>query len=69
VNWRAAFFVLLAGVSAEAATLTRDVVYGEAGGETLKLDICTPDGPGPFPVVVLVHGGGWGSGDKAGARR
>jgi alpha-L-fucosidase 2 len=69
VNWRAAFFVLLAGVSAEAATLTRDVVYGEAGGETLKLDICTPDGPGPFPVVVLVHGGGWGSGDKAGAER
>lgn len=54
---------------APAASIERDVVYGEAGGETLKLDICTPDGAGPFPVVVLVHGGGWGSGDKAGAEK
>ena len=67
MNWRALILGLLAVASLQAATLKRDLVYGEAGGETLKLDICTPDGAGPFPVVILVHGGGWGSGDKDGA--
>jgi alpha-L-fucosidase 2 len=31
----------------------------------LKLDTGSPDGEGPFPVVLMVHGGGWSSGDKA----
>jgi acetyl esterase/lipase len=52
-----------------AAEVRRDVVYGEAGGETLRLDVATPDGQGPFPVVILVHGGGWSSGDKAGTEK
>lgn len=69
MNWRAWLAGLFAVASLEAATLKRDLVYGEAAGETLKLDICTPDGAGPFPVVILVHGGGWGSGDKSGAER
>ncbi len=41
-----------------------DIEYGKAGGETLKMDAWIPDGPGPFPCVILVHGGGWKSGDK-----
>jgi alpha-L-fucosidase 2 len=32
--------------------------------ESLRLDACIPPGEGPFPVVIIVHGGGWGSGDK-----
>jgi alpha-L-fucosidase 2 len=32
---------------------------------SLRLDACVPPGDGPFPVIILVHGGGWGSGDKA----
>jgi acetyl esterase/lipase len=40
-----------------------DVVYGHAGGEDLQLDLYTPkDAPGPFPAVVLLHGGGWVAG-------
>lgn len=58
---------LLSVVAVAAATLHRDVEYGVAGGESLRLDVSVPDGPGPFPVVILVHGGGWGSGDKAGS--
>jgi alpha-L-fucosidase 2 len=32
----------------------------------LLLDVCTPDAPGPFPAVILIHGGAWTSGDKSG---
>lgn len=42
----------------------RDIQYGEAGGEKLLLDVSVPAGDGPFPVAILVHGGGWSRGDK-----
>ncbi len=42
----------------------KDVEYSRAGGESLRLDACVPDGKGPFPAVIMVHGGGWSSGDK-----
>lgn len=61
------FFAGVAGLG--AVEVRRDVVYGEAGGETLRLDIARPDGQGPFPVVILVHGGGWSGGDKAGTEK
>ncbi len=41
-----------------------DIKYGRASGESLLLDAHVPDGDGPFPVVIMVHGGGWSSGDK-----
>jgi acetyl esterase/lipase len=45
--------------------LHRDIEYGQAGGVSLKLDASVPEGEGPFPVAILVHGGGWSGGDKA----
>lgn len=42
------------------------IVYGHADGQRLWLDADVPDGDGPYPVVILVHGGGWSSGDKRG---
>ena len=48
-----------------AAKLT-DLEYGQAGGEKLLLDVSVPAGDGPFPVAILVHGGGWSRGDKSG---
>jgi alpha-L-fucosidase 2 len=47
------------------ASFVPDVEYGRASGESLKLDVRTPEGPGPFPGVIMVHGGGWMNGDKA----
>ena len=40
-----------------------DITYGIASGEELKLDISVPEGDGPFPVCILVHGGGFTTGD------
>ena len=37
-----------------------------AGGERGLLDLFMPEGEGPFPVVVCIHGGGWREGDKTG---
>jgi pectin methylesterase-like acyl-CoA thioesterase/acetyl esterase/lipase len=42
----------------------RDIEYGRAAGEVLLLDAHVPEGAGPFPVAILVHGGGWSRGDK-----
>src|SRR5262245_4905363 len=30
----------------------------------LNLDAYIPKGPGPFPAVIIAHGGGWEAGDK-----
>jgi acetyl esterase/lipase len=42
-----------------------DIEYSKASGDSLHLDASIPEGTGPFPVALLIHGGGWGSGDKA----
>ncbi len=44
-----------------------DVAYGNLHAAQ-KLDIYTPAAVGPYPVVVLIHGGGWVQGDKMGYR-
>lgn len=54
-------------LAAHGAELRRDVEYGRAGETRLLLDASIPDGPGPYPIAILVHGGGWSSGDKAGS--
>ncbi len=42
-----------------------DLVYKEAGGKKLLIDIYHPvKVPGPHKMVLFIHGGGWHSGDK-----
>jgi len=42
-----------------------DLAYGQAGGETLRLDLARPkEGKGPFPAIVCIHGGGWAAGSR-----
>jgi alpha-L-fucosidase 2 len=55
--------ILLAATLGRAAIIP-DIEYARASGESLKLDASIPDGPGPFPAAILVHGGGWVAGDK-----
>ncbi len=43
----------------------RDLVYAEAGGAPLKLDIYSPKkSTNRLPVVIWIHGGSWNSGSK-----
>jgi alpha-L-fucosidase 2 len=60
-----ALFLITAAVRAIEPGLHRDIEYGQAAGVSLRLDASVPEGDGPFPVAILVHGGGWNSGDKA----
>jgi alpha-L-fucosidase 2 len=55
--------------SAASAGLTTNIEYGTADGVSLRLDAYVPNGLGPFPAVILIHGGGWNSGDKAGGAK
>jgi len=43
----------------------KDVEYGRPGGKALLLDLHIPDGAGPFPAAILVHGGGFDEGSKS----
>ena len=44
----------------------RDIVYARYGAREVKLDLYLPKQPasGKIPCIVVVHGGGWRSGDK-----
>lgn len=43
----------------------RDIPYIDGTNSGYQnLDLFVPDGPGPFPVVVWIHGGAWYAGDK-----
>lgn len=42
----------------------KDLVYA-SDSETQKLDLYLPEGDGPFPLVIMIHGGGFMFGDKA----
>ena len=54
-----AAFLFVGMISARcAAAEFKDVEYREAAGVHLLLDAQIPDGEGPFPAAILVHGGG-----------
>ncbi len=56
-------FLLLASILS-AADVKMDVEYSRPGGLPLTLDASIPDGQGPHPAVIIVHGGGYVRGDK-----
>lgn len=46
------------------AGLRPDIEFVPRGSETLAMDAFIPDGPGPFPAAIWIHGGGFVAGDK-----
>ena len=58
------------GISRPTAALPKGVVaaenltYAVVDGQILQLDLYRPEGIGPHPVVLIVHGGGWETGSR-----
>jgi len=42
----------------------RDVEYATPENTSLRFDASIPEGPGPFPAAIIVHGGGWVGGSR-----
>ena len=55
-----------AQVAAPVVTRT-DVVYGRVEGSALLANLAYPDGPGPRPALISVHGGRWRAGNRTDA--
>lgn len=65
---RTSLWLLLAAsiTPAIAAPLDRTgVEFARPGGQPLLLDLHVPDGPGPFPAAIVVHGGGFDQGTRS----
>lgn len=51
-------------------TTAYDLVYSKIGDTELKIDLARPsEGDGPFPAVLVIHGGAWRGGNKDSNRR
>jgi acetyl esterase len=60
-EWKDKFTAWLRG---DRRGLWKDIIYARPGGRPLLMDAFIPSGRGPFPAVVMVHGGGFETGDK-----
>lgn len=57
--------LLAAGAMLPGAPIDRkDVEFASPGGKALLLDLHVPDGSGPFPAAILIHGGGFDQGSR-----
>ena len=57
--------VLFALLNLASPLEEKDVEYAHPGGHAVLLDLHVPEGPGPFPAAILVHGGGFDQGSKS----
>ena len=51
--------------SQRSYTMEKGVRFAEVAGKKLRADLFVPKGDGPFPGVLMIHGGGWTAGSKA----
>jgi acetyl esterase/lipase len=57
---------MMAEQQAGRVQVEHDVVYGQGGGRDLKCNVYHPPQEGAKrPAIMLIHGGGWMSGDRA----
>lgn len=61
------FVLALAATAFAADTRTpaqEGIVYGVADGQPLTMDYYAPKGPGPHPIAIIIHGGGYQRGNS-----
>jgi acetyl esterase/lipase len=58
---------LFIGFVSHAAEISVEegITYSKVGDQELKLDLAKPEGDGPFPAIVFIHGGGWLGGNRS----
>src|ERR1044071_7382888 len=59
------FFSIIIAVAAgwaQAPETSLTYLSAQSQAPVLKMDIVKPAGPGPFPIVLLIHGGGFEKG-------
>jgi acetyl esterase len=61
---RQLFILSLVSVSSYALD-QKDIEFTRPGGKSILLDLHVPDGPGPFPAAILIHGGGFDGGSRS----
>lgn len=55
----------IAPQSSERVHVEQNIPYSTVGDRVLHLDIFRPKAAGRYPAVMLIHGGGWRSGDRS----
>ena len=66
-KWLTVLFLLPAASlwAADTRTPTQEgIVYGVADGQQLTMDYYAPKGPGPHPIAIIIHGGGYQRGNS-----
>ncbi|WP_163397560.1 alpha/beta hydrolase [Flavobacterium fluviatile] len=56
--------ILPAGVTENRQLVYATLKYTPFGDRDLHLDLFSPKKPGKYPAIIMIHGGGWRSGDK-----
>jgi len=57
--------LILSAFAADPRKPTQEeLVYGDADGQKLTMDYYAPKGPGPHPIAIVIHGGGYQRGDS-----
>jgi acetyl esterase/lipase len=60
----AALLFLASPLFAALSPTQENIPYGEADGQKLTLDYYAPQGPGPHPIAIIIHGGGYQRGNS-----
>jgi acetyl esterase/lipase len=60
----AAIFAARSQAAEPTYEVIRNVTYVERDSGPLRADVYRPTGKGPFPAVLVIHGGAWMSGNK-----
>ena len=54
----------LSAATPSEVEVEKNIPYCKVGDKELQLDIALPEGKGPFPAVLCVHGGAWRFGQR-----